>query len=737
MQPRAGSDGDGPQMTHDHSIREPGRLVLTLRGDLVFSPRTSGQDTYYLVEDPFNSKFYRLGVAEYGFVSLLDGKTSISQAMRLLSTAMPDHGITDHDSVAICQWLIDSDLAHTRESGSADRLARSASDAGRREVAARLNPLVHKLALGNPDRVLDAVRPWIGWLHSPFAIGLWLVLVFLALLQVSQRWEQFAAASQGIFAPSNWIWLAACWLGLKIVHESAHGLVCRRYGGVVREYGVLFILFAPLAYVDVTSSWRFRSKWQRIHTAAAGMYIEILVAAIAGLVWCHVSAESQLSHVCYNLVIMASLTTILFNANPLMKFDGYYILSDLVGITNLYANGQQYVQYWCRKFLMSLPATLPAWSGRTRTIIGCYGVASLCWRVLICVCLVVTASTLFHGAGIVLAVAAMVMWIGVPAVRFVRFLFCGKPGEQPNKLRFLSIAGSGALIAVMLLGVVPWPGASQAPAIVEFSQHSVVRADSPGFIEQIPVQSGDHVEAGDILAVLHNDVLKKEFAEIEIAIEKSELQSRALENQGKLAAQQSEDKRREALGKQLAEKRDEVERLTIRAPHGGTILGRNLDNLIGTYAEKGFELLSIGSDNGKEIRVSISQNDVDAFSNRIGSDVKVHLMHAGKLSCELSKINPRASHEPTHPALCAINDGPLPVKNSVSQSDDETSKENPYELLAPRFEGVVKLTDEQSQSIHAGECCTISFRPCHRPIGVHLYVEFSRWVREKVRVHTS
>ena len=717
----------------DHSIREPGRLVLSLRGDLVFSPRTSGQDTYYLVEDQFNSKFYRLGVAEYGFVSLLDGKTAISQAMQLLSTAMPDHGITDHDAVAICKWLIDSDLAHTLESSGADRLAASASDAERREITARLNPLVHKLALGNPNRVLDVIKPWIGWLHSPLAMAAWLAVIVVAVVQVIQRWEQFAAASQGIFAPGNWIWLAVCWLGLKIVHESAHGLVCRRYGGVVREYGVIFILFAPLAYVDVTSSWRFRSRWQRIHTAAAGMYIEILVAAIAALIWCHIPAESQLSHVCYNLVIMASLTTILFNANPLMKFDGYYILSDLVGITNLYANGQQYVQYWCHKHLLGLPATLPAWTRRTRACIGCYGVASLIWRILICVCLIITATTLFHGAGIVLAFAAMVVWLGLPTIRFAQFLFGGKPGQQPNKLRFFSIAGSVALFAALVLGVVPWPGASQAPAIVEFSPHTVVRVDSPGFFDSVVVQSGEHVESGDVLAVLRNDLLKKELAEIEIAIEKSELQSRALENQGKLAAQQSERNRLEALTKQRAEKRDEVDGLTIRAPHSGTIIGRSLENLIGTYADKGSELLSIGSDKEKEIRVSICQNDVDAFTNRVGKRVHVHMMRAEKLSCELSKINPRASHKPTHLALCAINEGPLPVKSAVSKSEDDTPTDNSYELLAPRFEGVINLTNQQSQTIYAGERCTISFRPCSQPIGVHLYVEFSRWIREKLR----
>ena len=155
-------------------------------------------------------------------------------------------------------------------------------------------------------------------------------------------WQRFSAGSAGILAPGNWWSLAAAWFVLKLGHEISHAAVCKKYGGTVREMGLIFILFAPVAYVDVTSCWRFSSKWHRIHTAAAGMYAELFLAALAVFGW---SAESAVvQHLLHNVVFMASLTTILFNANPLMRFDGYYLLTDLVDVPNLYSQGTQWVQ---------------------------------------------------------------------------------------------------------------------------------------------------------------------------------------------------------------------------------------------------------------------------------------------------------------------------------------------------------------------------------------------------------
>ena len=434
------------EVQKDYAIRELGRLELRLRHDLVFTPHRTGTDAYYVVEDPVNSKFHRIGLAEYTFISLLDGHTSINDVLSMVAQVSPERAISENEAASICKWLVESGLAHTTESSQANQLLAKAQTKERSVAVQRWNPIVFRLPLFRPNRFFEKLLPALGWMHCRAAMAAGCLLTLIALYQVAASWDRFVVSSRGIFTPTNWLWLFLSWLALKFIHETSHGLVCKRYGGAVREAGVMFILFVPLAYVDVTDSWRFRSKWQRIQTAAAGMYCEMLVAAIACFIW-NATDEGTLNNVCHNVMVMASFMTVLVNANPLMRFDGYYICSDLFEIPNLYSSGQQYLSYWAQKYLLGVPVSRPSWSRSRARLITMYGVAALGWRVIFCAGLIIAAATLFHGAGIVLAVLAVVLWAGLPAVRFAKYLLGGQSENAPNLSRFLKTAGTMAVVA--------------------------------------------------------------------------------------------------------------------------------------------------------------------------------------------------------------------------------------------------------------------------------------------------
>ena len=708
------------------------RAIITVRDDLIFTPRQSGGKMGYVVEDPVNSKFFRIGLPEYTFISLLDGRTSIQEALRISGTSLGDAAFSEQDALAICKWLIDAGLAHTQESARADRLIDRADKIEGGLYQSRLNPLFIKIPLFNPDSLIERLHPWIGWIHSlPFLL-IWPLVCLSGLYAVCSDWSRFAAASVGVFAPGNWLWLGVAWLLLKVFHELSHGLACKRYGGHVRETGVVLILFAPVAYVDVTSCWRFRSKWHRIHTSAAGMFIEFFIAAVAAWIWSH-TETGVINHISYNVILMASLSTLLFNANPLMRFDGYYILTDLLDILNLYGSGQQFLVYLVRKVVLGLPAKLPPWSGAKGIFIRIYGIASLWWRIVVCTGLTITAATLFHGAGIVLAAMAVMLWLGLPAIRFIKFLLLGNELEKPSLPRFLCTLSLGASLAGALLLGVSWPGTTRCPAIVEYAPLSVVRANTAGFVQEIRVRGGQLVCQGEVLAILRNDELEVDLQQLELSIRQSELNSRIKHQNREMAAYQVELENIEALKKRRRELQRQTEGLTVHAPASGRVIGRHLDSLVGSYLAEGREIFAIGREEKKELQISIAQEDVDLYAENIGEVVQVQIPGQKAFESSLTKVEPQASLVPPHPAFGASLGGPLAVEVKQSGSNSSVNSDDAYQLLEPRFVGIVELPAGHSAFLKAGQFGAVQLRSKHQTVGAHFYTFLRRWLSQLIQ----
>jgi len=693
-----------------HTIHPVENTRLKLRDELVFSPRTLDADPHYVVEDPLNSKFFRLGIAEYAFVSLLDGGTSIAQAMSLLSTHAPEHALNEQRAFSLAKWLVDAGLARPADENGTVSAAVAEINSASPPLWARLNPLVFKLPLGSPQAYFTRISPWFGWLLAPLPSVLGIAFIAYGLYTVAEHWSQWEQSSRDMLSPSNWITLAIVWVVLKLLHETAHGLACYRYGGDIREWGLLLIVFAPCAYIDITSSWRFRSKWQRIHAAVAGMYIELLVASAAALVWSS-SPDSMLGYFAFQTMITASVTTILFNANPLMKFDGYYVVSDWLAIPNLYSHGSTYWTYWCRRYLCGVPATLPPWPRGSRIIIACYGAASLVWRVLVCVGLAFAAAALLHGWEIILAV-----WLGIPSIRLARYLVFGKPGEQPKRWRLAVVGLLPALLVLVGLNTIPWCGVRQAAAVVEYSPGNTLRAAGSGFIREVHVASGEVVQPGQVLLVLSNPELEQQLTDLEIAIGQSKIRSRALQQKGQIAAHQAEDQKLASLLEQFSEKRKQADQLTVRAPCSGMVTGRHLANLIGTYVSAGDELVTVGDERHKRLLISVSQEDFGLFTRRVGEPVHVRVWGHGAITADLSKITPRASDECPE-WLSAAQGGSL-----VTKPADESAANRAAEavLIAPRFVGFVELDADQGGAVHCGQLGSVSFCPLSESIAAHL-----------------
>lgn len=713
------------QLLADVSTVDLTRTRLKLNDDVTFTPHVYADETFYHVDQSSRSQFFRIGYTEYVFVSLLDGTTTFAQALALTARACGADALGQPQALTLYSWLLEQKLARI-----VDDAARGHHASEKKSAATwlqKLNPFWIRLPLGQPDGVLKSIEPAVGWLFSPLATLLGLILMLAAGVQLAADWRIFSAAASGVFATDNWFWLLVAWIGLKCVHELAHGLVCQRYGGRVAETGVILAFFAPLAYVDVTSCWSFTSRWRRIHVAAAGMYVELLLASVAVFFWTRVDSL-VMKHVLYNVIVMASVSTILFNANPLMKFDGYYILSDLLQQPNLYTQSSEAIQQLSARWIWGQSTSAPATRGRNRGVLLVYGIAAIVWRLLICFSMLIAASVLFHGAGVALVIAGAIAWFGLPLVKFGRMLI-RLLQQQPARLV------RGVLVSSVLLGAaglflfgLPAPFQTVAPGVVQLQDGRQVRTEVDGFIETVHVEAGQKVRRGDVLLTLRNDEIVNQVVDLELQIRQETIrrQSAMMELRSGDATVAMGNLR--SLRQRLAQAKRRQQGLTIVAPTSGIVIERELATRLDTFVREGDELLVVDDGRSRRIWISLAEEDIETAGRLGNAMVPVRIGTRPVTAGIVERVIPRASRKLPAPSLAATEGGPLAVRKSNRGEEAEAE----MELTDHRFMAVIRLPENQLLPLGERGYATLGSRD--ESLGRHLFRAGREWLERQLEM---
>ena len=490
--------------------------------------------------------------------------------------------------------------------------------------------------------------------------------------------------------------------------------------------GVVFVLFAPMAYVDVTSSLGFRSRWQRMHVAAGGILVELTIAALAALCWTQATTPFS-RHLLHNIIVSASLTTLIFNINPLMRFDGYFILEDLLDISNLGTTASRWLQSRYARIFYGEQRAVPVPSGFQGAVIRSYALLSSLWRVTVSASLLAGAAVMFRGAGLAIAIGAMLLWYVKPVFELLVSLVTRWRRDRWSASRAVLLGTMTAACLGSLVFLLPSPFQRHAPGIVDFTDIEVVRVSSAGFVQEILVTNGQTVEAGDDLVILHNEELDARVIDLELAIQQSEAKRIGQINRKELALAQIELRNQQALKEQLAEAYLRTDALTIKAPVAGRVLARRLDQQLGNYLKEGTEILVIGDDTHKEVLASVDQRDLEAFSitGIDSTDLRIH--GTGPAASADMALEPRASTRLPHPALSAIHGGAVDVVASSADSDDEGVK-----LSEPRFLLRAKLDAAASTRVFSGQQATAAPLSGRRTIAQQLTSALRDWTRALV-----
>lgn len=703
------------------STRELDRTRLKLRDDVIVRPIPGHDRVTYQIEDPVAVKFYRVGRAEYVLISLLDGQTSLAEAVTVSSRTLGNEAFSEQEATSICLWLVEAGLATPTEGSFAATSHKPAA------VSSFLNPFWMKVPLLRPERLLDLLLPWTRWFFTGPAMLAMAALWLGAGIGLAGRSAEFWADSRQVFSPNNWLLLVIVWVALKVVHEFGHGLCCRYHGGRVTEMGVVFVLFAPMAYVDVTSTWGFRSRWKRMHVAGAGILVELTIAAVAALCWTQATTPFA-RHLLHNVIISASLTTLIFNINPLMRFDGYFLLEDLLDLPNLGTTATRWLQSRSARFFYGEHRSVPVPVGVQGWVIRSYAVLSSLWRCTVTGSLLAGAAVMFRGAGLAIAIGAVLLWYVKPTFDLVSSIITRWRRDRWSATRAVLLGGLTAAIVGALVFLLPSPIQRRAPGIVEFADLGVVRVTSAGFVEEILVSNGQLVEAGDTLVHLRNEELQARVDDLALAIEQSEAKRVGLVNRRELAAAQIELRNQQAQHEQLIEARRRTAALRIKAPIAGRVLARRIDQQIGNYLKAGTELLVIGDDAHKEVLASVDQRDLEAFSVTQIDPADLRIRGRGAALSSKLKLEPRASTRLPHPALSAMHGGEVDV---VASSSAENSEEG-VKLSEPRFLLRASLDTQTSSTVFAGQLASAAPLSGRDTIAHQLMGVFRQWVKSLV-----
>ncbi len=701
-----------------------------LRPGLRFTPTGTREEPRFILEDTTRHLYYRIGLEEYLFITFLDQADSLEQLVDRVAAASGT-GLTPEQAMTILGWLRAKQLLQADSPESLDILLRQEEQVRAARRLNRMNLISFKLPLANPDPLLEKICPRLSWLSGPWFAVLWAIAGLAGLTVLLTHWDEFHSQLTGFFAPVNLFILWLIWLGLKILHEFFHALVCYRYGGRVYEAGILFILFIPLTYVDATTSWKFPSRWQRIHVASAGMFIELGVAWLALLVWVR-APDSAVGLIAHRTVLIAGISSLLFNANPLMRFDGYYILSDLVGIPNLYQLGIQRVRDWFSHLLLGIRAEKRG-DEEHALFINIYGICVYCWRFLVLASLGYLASTLFHGLGIVITLAAVLVWVATP----IHSLISRWPRyreQNPHVLRDLLVRGSLLAILVGILVVsVGWRRTVRAPAVVEYVEQVRVRAQTAGFIRSIMVHDGDQVNRGQTLVKLEQPELIQALRDTELQIEQLAVRSRMAHNSGRFSEVQVLRAQKQALERRLQQQKEQRAALTVVSAIDGTVIGHNLDQLAGTYVGRGRELFWVVRPDRKQLRGSVGQNDISYLRNLAGQPVDIDMRRNGQgwVRGRITRIAPTASTKLPDPALAAKYGGPLDVLERRLRNEQTGTDEVQMELFQPRFNIEVELPPEEVEHLWAGQLGFICARGERVTLLRKIQEVSSGWFRRK------
>ena len=620
----------GPTSLKLTSVLAKGLRRPKLRADLKVSEQTFGEEKSYVVKIPETASYSRYGICEYSLLQLCDGTRTVAEIAKAMRENFPERPLTDEQVAEFLDGM-DADIWE-RSLGERNLAILEKIREERKERLDRSSLLYIYFSAWDPDKLLERVHPYLRWLFTREFVVLSIVLFVLAALivcgdfaRIRQDTEEFYSFT-GKSAYDIWIFWVLLFF-VSGIHEFGHGLTCKHFGGEVHQMGFMLIYFMPSFYTDCTDMHMFDRMSKRLWTVFAGVWVELVLCSLATLVWFFSPPGSLVGDLGYKTLLLTGVSGVFFNLNPLMKFDGYFALSQYLEIDNLREDSLEYLKVWVQRVLLRRDVDPAAVGRRKRRIFLSFGMASFLYSTLILFGVALFAKDVFAqkfgilgyplAAGVIYLMLRKWLQPRFPAIR----ASMREAKEKFMAWKLTRLQKYGGLATVALVAVAPAATEVRTDFVLEPSVRAEVRSPVEGWIREVRAREGQGVEAGAVLAVLSNPELQTRVSILEQDLAMSEQAFLAAQGHGDLgeAGKRARDVQR--LQAELATDRERVAGLVLRAPHSGVITTPQVEQRIGEYLAKGADLATLVDQ--RKVRARVLVRDWELEDVREGARVEL------------------------------------------------------------------------------------------------------------------
>lgn len=480
-------------------------------------------ERWHVLQDLGSGRFLRLNPAAYRLVVLMDGVRTLDEIWQQICAQEGDQAPSQDEVLKLLTQLNNANVLISDRRPDVVELQKRGGETRRQKLKQYIaNPLSLKLPILDPDHFFAALLGRIPASFWPAFMWFWGGLLLVSMAGAAYHWDELThdIASRS-FTADNMLLLVLIFPLLKLIHESGHAIAIKWSGGSCREMGLMFLIFLPVPYVDASQTTGFQNKWRRILVGGAGMMAELLVACIAFWLWSW-SDPGLFKSVLHQTLILAGVTTIVFNLNPLMRFDGYYMLADWLEIPNLGQKANQYLGYLlCQHVFKSTRAVQPHVTPREGYWLVAYSIGSFIYRMMVSLAIVVMVGSSFFFVGVLLAMWSLWNMLIHPLLRMLRQLTQHPALEGVRSQAYLM---TGSVVMVLLVAIlwVPAPSWTSVEGVIWMSEDARVRAKHPCFGEAVLVQPGTEVKAGDRLLSCSDPDLDAQLGQAKARLEELE-----------------------------------------------------------------------------------------------------------------------------------------------------------------------------------------------------------------------